>query len=93
MDWTLGFNKSLRIGARRERITGDAGAVTDREVLRVSGVVRWMAKRISDTRDPRRLRHPMSEFLRTALLLGAQCRRDQNDATAFRDDLAFAGSG
>ena len=89
MVWTLGFNKSLRIEARRERITGDAGAVTSREVLRRSGVVRWMAKRVTDGRDARRIRHTMTELLRTALLLAAQCRRDHNDAGVFGDDPAF----
>ena len=89
MACTLGFNRSLRIEVRSERITGDAGAVTGRDVLRRSGVVRWMAKRISDARDGRRIRHPMTELLRTALLLAGQCRRDHNDAGAFGSDPAF----
>ena len=89
MEWTLRFNRSLKIEARRERMTGDAGAVTGREVLRRSGVVRWMAKRLADARDTRRIRHTMTELLRTALLLAAQCRRDHNDAGVFRDDPAF----
>ena len=71
MPCTLGFNRSLRIEVRSERITGDAGAVTGREVLRRSGVVRCMAKRIRDARDGRRIRHTMTELLRTALLLAA----------------------
>ena len=89
MPCTLGFNRSLRIEVRGERITGDAGAVTGREVLRRSGVVRWMAKRIRDARDGRRIRHTMTELLRTALLLAAQCRRDHNDAGALRGDPAL----
>ena len=89
MPCTLGFNRSPRIEVRGERITGDAGAVTGRDVLRRSGVVRWMARRIRDARDGRRIRHTMTELLRTALLLAAQCRRDHNDAGALRGDPAL----
>ena len=93
MSCTLGFNRSLRIEVRSERITGDAGAVTGREVLRRSGVVRCMAKRIRDARDGRRIRHTMTELLRTALLLAAQCRRDHNDAGALHADPALRLGG
>ena len=89
MPCTLGFNRSLRIEVRCERITGDAGAVTGREVPRRSGVVRWMARRIRDAREGYRIRHTMTELLRTALLLAAQCRRDHNDAGALRGDPAL----
>ena len=87
------LQRSLRIEVRGERITGDAGAVTGREVLRRSGVVRWMAKRIRDARDGRRIRHTMTELLRTALLLAAQCRRDHNDAGALRGETPPSASG
>ena len=86
MPCTLGFNRSLRIEVRGERITGDAGAVTGREVPRRSGVLRWMARRIRDAREGYRIRHTL---LRTALLLAAQCRRDHNDAGALRGDPAL----
>ncbi len=89
MGWTLNFNRSVRIEARRERITGDSGAVTGREVLRRAGVVRWMAGRLEDARDPRWIRHPLADLLRAALVLVAQGRRDHNDATAFGDDPAL----
>ena len=89
MPCTLGFNRSLRIEVRGERITGDAGAVTGREVPWRSGVVRWMARRIRDARERHRIRHTMTELLRTALLLAAQCRRDHNDAGALRGDPAL----
>ena len=48
-----------------------------------------MAKRFVDARDGRRIRHTMTELLRTALLLAAQCRRDHNDAGALRGDPAL----
>ena len=48
-----------------------------------------MAKRFVNARDGRRIRHTMTELLRTALLLAAQCRRDHNDAGALRGDPAL----
>ena len=49
-DWALSFNEPVKIQARNERITGDAGAVTGREVPQRNGVVRWMARRLSGGR-------------------------------------------
>ena len=89
MVWTPSFNKSVRIEARNERITGDSGAVSGREVLCRSRIVRWMAGRLSDARDPGRIRHPLARLLRTAMLLVAQGRRDHNDAAVFGSDPAF----
>ncbi|MEY8843525.1 hypothetical protein AB9K41_31255 [Cribrihabitans sp. XS_ASV171] len=37
-----GFNKSLRVESRAERLTGDAGAVVLREILERSGIVEWV---------------------------------------------------
>ena len=89
MVWTPSFNKSVGVEARDERITGDSGAVSGREVLCRSRIVRWMGGRLSDARDPGRVRHPLASLLRTAMLLVAQGRRDHNDAAVFGDDPAF----
>ena len=75
MVWTPSFNRSVRVEARNERITGDSGAVSGREVLCRSRIVRWLAGRLSDARDPGRVRHPLASLLRTAMLLVAQGRR------------------
>ena len=48
--FTTGFNKSLRVESRAERLTGDAGAVVLREILERSGIVEWMAPRLVDPR-------------------------------------------
>ena len=89
MVWTPSFNKSVRVETRNERITGDSGAVSGREVLCRSRIVRWLGGRLSDARDPGRVRHPLASLLRTAMLLVAQGRRDHNDAVVFGDDPAF----
>ena len=72
MVWTPSFNKSVRVEARNERITGDSGAVSGREVLCRSRIVRWLVGRLSDARDPGRVRHPLASLLRTAMLLVAR---------------------
>ena len=89
MDAPFSFNRSIRIGSRRDRITGDSGALTGRELLRRSGVVRFLAKRLPDKRDGRRIRHSQKRLARTLLLLAGQGRREHNDATELRDDPAL----
>ena len=89
MDAPFSFNRSIRIGSRRDRITGDSGALTGRELLRRSGVVRFLAKRLPDKRDGRRIRHSQRRLARTLLLLAGQGRREHNDATELRDDPAL----
>ena len=46
-DAPFSFNRSIRIGSRRERITGDSGALTGCELPRRSKVLRFLAKRQS----------------------------------------------
>ena len=89
MDAPFSFNRSVGIGSRRDRITGDSGALTGRELLRRSGVVRFLAKGLPDKRDGRRIRHSQRRLARTLLLLAGQGRREHNDATALRDDPAL----
>ena len=89
MDAPFSFNRSIGIGSRRDRITGDSGALTGRELLGRSGVVRFLAKGLPDKRDGRRIRHSQRRLARTLLLLAGQGRREHNDATALRDDPAL----
>ena len=44
MDAPFSFNRSIGIGSRRDRITGDSGALTGRELLGRSGVVRFLGE-------------------------------------------------
>ena len=89
MDAPFSFNRSIRIGSRRDRITGDSGALAGRELLGRSGVVRFLAKRLPDKRDGRRIRHSQKRLARTLLLLAGQGRREHGDATELRDDPAL----
>ena len=89
MDAPFSFNRSVRIGSRTDRITGDSGALTGRELLRRSKVARFLAKRLPDRRDARRIRHSQGHLTRTLLLLAGQGRRDHSDAAELRDDPAL----
>jgi len=85
----LDFNRSIKIEAREERLTGDAGVFLLREAMEKIGIINWLSGRIVDPRDQNHITHPMSELLRTHLLLCAQGWRDQDDADALRHDGAF----
>ena len=77
------------MGSRTDRITGDSGALTGRELLRRSGVGRFLARRLPDRRDARRIRHSQNHLVRTLLLLVGQGRRDHSDAGRLGDDPAL----
>lgn len=84
-----GFNRSLRIESRADRLTGDPGAVLLREVLERSGIVSWMTSRLNDPRSKVDVTHDLASLIRTSVLLAAQGWRDHDDADALRHDPAF----
>ena len=47
----MGFNRSLRIESRVDRLTGDPGAVLLREIVEQSGIVAWMTSRLTNPRS------------------------------------------
>lgn len=81
-----GFNRSLRVESRQERITGDAGAILVREVIERLGLGRWLKGRLVGPRNPRLITHPQLELVHTSVLLLAQGWRDQDDADLLRHD-------
>jgi|CXWL01.1.fsa_nt_gi hypothetical protein len=83
------FNGSLRVEARAERLTAEAGAVILREVIERLEITPWLVERIEDPRDQELITHPMSELINTSLLMLGQGWRDQDDADALRDDAAM----
>jgi hypothetical protein len=80
------FNGSLRVEARPERLTSEAGAVLLREVTERYGITLWLKERLHDPRKPELITHPLNEMLNTWLLLLAQGWRDRDDADTLRDD-------
>lgn len=87
--FTPEFNGSIRVEARPERLTCEAGAVLLRETMERLGVVKFLGERLVDSRKKELITHPLSELLRAAVLMMAQGWRDQDDADALRDDAVF----
>ena len=80
------FNRSVRVEARPQRLSADAGTLLLRELLDRSGLSRLLERHLEDLRAPERITHPLCELLRTQLLLDAQGYPDQADATLLRHD-------
>lgn len=80
------FNGSLRVEARAERLTSEAGAVVVREVIERYGITQWLKDRLHDPRNQSLITHPLGEMINTWLLLLAQGWRDRDDADTLRDD-------
>jgi len=84
---TTGFNRSLRIESRVDRLTGDPGAVLLREIVEQSGIVAWMTSRLADPRSQVDVTHDLASLMRTGVLLVAPGWRDHDDADALRHAL------
>ena len=85
----LDFNRSLRVEARRERLTSDAGAVLLRELLERLGFPALVRRHLQDLRDRVRITHDFLELMLTQVLLLAQGWTDQRDADLLRQDAAL----
>lgn len=83
------FNCSIRVEARPQRLTADAGALLLRELMDRAGLSRLMVENLVDVRDASRIMHPLLELVRTRILLDAQGYPDQLDANLVREDPAF----
>ncbi|WP_101069285.1 IS1380 family transposase [Roseovarius salinarum] len=84
-----GFNRSLTIETRSERLTGDPGAVLLREVLDATRIIPWMAAQMKDERRQADVVHDLPSLLRAMVLLVAQGWQDHGDADALRHDPAM----
>ncbi len=83
------FNGAIRVEARAERLTSDAGALLAREIMDRIGLIEWLSDRLYDARCPWLITHPLVELLRTELFLLMQGWTDGDDADFLRDDPAF----
>ena len=66
------FNRSLRLETRPELLSADTGALVQRELMDRSGLIDWLTERLHDPRHPSSIRYPLSDLLRTRLLLLGQ---------------------
>lgn len=83
------FNRSIQVEVRDERLTSDAGALLCREAAERLGLFARLASQLKDPRDPEAVTHPLTELLRTLVLLQVQGWRDQDDVDRLRADPAF----
>ena len=83
------YNRSIRVEARPEKLTSDAGALLMREVMERLGYSELIARHLTDPRVPGRVTHSQPELVRTALLLLAQGWSGQSDVGLLRADPAF----
>ena len=80
------FNRSLGIEARSDQLSGDTGALVQREILERTGIIGWLTERLHDPRHPGSILYSLAELLRTRFLLLGQGWRDQSDADRLRQD-------
>lgn len=83
------YNRSIRVEARPEKLTSDAGALLMREVMERLGYSELIARHLTDPRVPGRVTHSQAELVRTVLLLLAQGWSGQSDVGLLRADPAF----
>jgi hypothetical protein len=83
------FNRSIRVEARAERVSADAGGLWLRELMERNGLVRLLLEHLGDVREAGRTEHPFAELLLTWLLLDMQGWSEQLDVTELRDDPLF----
>lgn len=82
-------NGSVRVVARGNQMSGNAGAMLLREVDDAIGVTREVAADLYDPRDPMMVQYSLKELLRTRLQMIALGYRDQGDADLLRHDGAL----
>jgi hypothetical protein len=83
------FNGSLRLEGRPEPLTAETGAIVLRDVMERVGIIPWFVEHLEDPRKPQYITHPLSELLRTSLLLLGQGWRDQDDVDELRNDAVL----
>ena len=83
------FNHTVQVESRPEHLTGEAGALIQREIMDRLGIIEWLGERLTDPRDPSRVTYPLADLIRTHLMLLGQGWRDQDDADRLRLDPAL----
>ena len=83
-------NGSVRVEARPEKLTGDAGFLLLREALGRTALIKPLAAQWEDPRDPQRITHSLAALLRASVAMIAQGWGDQSDAARLHDDPVLA---
>jgi hypothetical protein len=83
------FNRSIKVRRKDQRLTSDAGVLLLREADHRLGLVESLAQRMTDPRDPDRIRYTLIELLRERLYALAQGYRAQDDLDRLAHDPAL----
>lgn len=83
------FNGSVRVEARGEKLTADAGVLALREIDGTFDLIDDLVEKLDDPRNPDLITHPLAELLRSRVFALAQGYNDQDDLDTLRDDPAF----
>lgn len=83
----LGFNGSVRVLGRSQRVTADSGAILLRELDDALGMTSRLSKNLGSSRGP--VRFSLAELLRSRVFLLALGYEAQSDVDLLRDDPAL----
>jgi hypothetical protein len=83
------FNRSIKVRQKDQRLTSDAGVLLLREADHRLGLIASLAQRMTDPRDPSRVRYTLTELLRERLYALAQGYRAQDDLDQLAHDPAL----
>lgn len=85
----MDFNRSIHVEDRKNRLSGDGGALLLREAMQLVGLDSFFEEHLNDPRSKKMVVHPMLELVRTSLFLLAQGYQNHNDSDRLRDDPLF----
>lgn len=83
------FNRSVKVETSQQRITSHAGAILLRELDHQLGLVDSLAARITDPRDPEKIRYTAVELLRERMYALALGEENQDDLDRLAHDPAL----
>jgi len=90
-DWLFEptFNRAIKVRQADDRLTSDAGVLLLREADHRLGLVKSLAQRMTDPRDPTKIRYTLTELLRARLYALAQGYHAQDDLDRLAHDPAL----
>ena len=83
------FNRAIKVQTSDQRITSHAGAILLREIDHQLGLIESIGERVTDPRDPRKVRYTATELLRERVYALALGSSDQDDLDRLAHDPAM----
>jgi len=67
------FNRSIQVESRPDHLTGEAGALIQREIMSRSGIIEWLDERLDDPHNPKLITYPLADLVRNWYGYTAAC--------------------